>query len=612
MKSALLPPPIHMNFRYLEKEQQILDLIEWHNRNSEFVVIDTETTSKDAREARLIDIQMSGKTEDSAVAFDGKFLPLLLQLKSRQVYWNFKYDWKVAYHHGVDLRDCPMHDAMLLDHLDDENREHNLDSHVQEKWGDKYKEEFWSKYGSYLEAPPEVRLDYGCRDIVYTGRVYRMLRDSLRRQSIPDTLVDSVHDLARGLFDTELLGVGIDLNYTIQMGSELKSDIVKTKAKLRELGGADCEILELEAWDREMKKAWTPTGKKWLNLPKPEFNFGSSSQLKELLYGRLKLPAQFEYNKKTKQRSLTANDKALEELEHLHPLIPELRRLRKFSTMYGTFIEGALERSVDSRIYPEFNVNGAKTGRISHSNPNMGNIPSKGEWTKIRGIYVPDPGHKLITCDYGQLEVCVEAHFSLDKNLLRIINEGASKHDITSDALGIPRPTAKTLNFAMQYWCTAKKVAAILGVSLKEGEAIYAKYWETYGGVRKVFEECRAKVDRGEPIVNPFGRHRRLVATGTKWEKEAVYRQAYSSLIQGTGSDITSVAFGRAAKIVKERGWGRPWFTVHDELLILAKDEHVAEVQELLKSVMVQAGRDIGLRVPLSVDCSPPLDRWLK
>jgi len=598
-----------MKFTHLTSEAEIRKLIAYHNANSTHVVLDFETTDKDPRKAKLIDIQMSGEVKDTAVMFDGSFLPLLLELKSRLVLWNYKYDFKVAYLHGVDLREKFVHDGMLLDHLVDENREHNLDSHIQEKYKDDYKEKFWTKYKNYLEAPFEERLDYGCRDIVYTDRIYRSLLRAIRTHSIPDSLIDHVHRLARALLDTELEGIKVDLPYCIQMGSELKAEIIKTEQELRTLGGYHCDVIELQQWSKEIEKAWTPKGKKWMTLPKPEFNFSSSDQVARLLYDQLRLPAQF--SKKSKNR--TVDDKALEFLEGQHPIIPEIRKLRKYSKMYTAFIENTLEKVQESRIYPSFNVNGTVTGRISHSEPNMGQMPSKGDWAKIRGIFVPDPGHKLVTCDYSQLEVCIAAHFSMDKNLLKIIHEGVSKHDLTAEGVGLPRHIAKTLNFAMQYQCSPRKVMDIVGCSEKDAELIWNKYWETYAGEKKVIDECKAKVDRGEPIVNPFGRRRRFPTKfQAPWEKEAAYRQAYSSLIQGTGGDITSRAFYLIAEQMQVRNLGRAWFTIHDEVLAQPKEACVAEARELISSKMVAVGKEISLRIPLAVDCSEPLGRWQK
>lgn len=602
-----------MKFEYLKSEAEIRELIAYHNEFSEFVTLDTETTDKDPRKAKLLDVQMSGYGEDEAVMFDAEFAPLILGITKPLVFWNHKYDVKVLYRHGVDISEKEIIDPMLIEHLVDENRDHDLDSHVQEKYGSKYKEEFWEKYDNYQDAPFVERLNYAASDVVYTTRVYLSLREAARAQQIPEELIRHVHRLARALLRTELRGIAIDLGYVTEMGSQLKSDIVKTERELRELGGAHCEAIELDQWVKEIEKY--KTDKKRQSVPKPEFNFNASNQIASLLYDQLKLPVQV--NPKT--RSRTADDKALEKLEDEHPIIPRIRELRKYSKMYGSFVEGILDRADQNRIYPSFNVNGTATGRISHSDPNMGQMPSKGDWVKIRGIFVPDEGKVLGTADYGQIEVCISAHYSQDPNLLKIILEGASKHDLTSEGLKIPRPLAKTINFGMQYLCGPDKVAKVIGCSKAQGLEIWQQYWNTYAGEKRVIDQCIAKLEAGEPIVNPFGRRRRFPgyrrsgwANPAKGQFDSEMRQAYNALIQGTASDITSRAFYLFSEFLKKESWGRTWFSLHDEIIYEVAPERFEDARSTLVSIMTGVGKEVNLTVPLTVDASDALLRWAK
>lgn len=593
-----------MKFYHFTEESEVRELIKFHNAKSISCVADTETTGLDVRVAKVLDVQLEGYEPDSAVMFGAEFLPLLLDFKIPLVWWNYKYDVSVCHFNGVDLRKLQHIDAMLLDHLVDENREHSLDSHVQEKYQDDFKERFWAKFKNYQDAPFEERLAYSCADVVYTRRIYNLLRDQLQGK---EGLVEHVHRLAAALLDTEIRGIRVDLNYTVGMGTELKSDIIKTEGNLRRLGGAHCELVELALWLDKMESRKTPKGK--AGVPKPEFNFSSGPQMKDLLYGRLKLPVQID--RKTKKPTL--NDKALEKLGDAHPILPELRKLRKMSKMYGSFVEGVMDRAEEGRVYPTFNVNGTVTGRLSHANPNMAQMPSRGDWVKIRGIFTPDPGHKLITADYGQLEVCIAAHYSQDENLLKIILEGASQHDITAAGLGIERSLAKQVNFSMQYGATEFKIKEILNCSEKDAKEALAKYWETYKGLKTFIDWCHAELAAGRPIANPFGRLRRFPTKfKDKWELASAQRQVFSSLIQGTGGDMMSMAFYRTYEELKRRGWGDAWFTVHDEGLIQAKEANLAEAEALLVDNMLKVGTEIALKVPLKVESSGPLDRWQK
>lgn len=587
-----------MNFKRTDNPQEILDVLRYHSLETGYCVFDFETTSLNPRQARLLDIQMMGIEPDSVLMFDGKHLPLLKTFTGTHVFHNFRYDWHVAYAHGVDFRGRNVLDTMLLHHLLDENSEHGLDSIVQSKWQDPYKEIFWGKYKTYEEASDADKLDYACKDIVYTRKLFVDMEEGLAE--IPSQLVEHAHRLALALFDTEIRGLNLDIDYLAKLGVEYQSKIDSLLPRLRECVLSQVEAIEFRMWEAELDKRKTDAGK--ARVPKPEFSFDSSKQLKDLLYTELQLPVQV--NDKTK--SVSTDDAALENLKDAHPVIPLLREYRDAKKILSTYIEGILDKQEAGRIYPSFNVNGTATGRISHSNPNMGNWPSGGG---IRKAIVPDPGNVFIGADYSQLEVCLAAHFSRDKALLEIVEQGKSQHDITAAALGIERQVAKTINFAMQYRCSHFKLMKILGVSEEEAKAVHAKYWETYSGLRRLMAQCDAKVNKGIPITNPFGRKRRF-EPGKKpeWAKE--YRQAFNALIQGTGGDLTNRAFYLVSEELKKRGWGHGLFTIHDEVLIEVKEEFAVAAEELLVYTMKQVGKEINLTVELKVEASGPMKCW--
>lgn len=595
-----------MHFKRLTTASEVKTLIAFHQRffddRSNPVALDLETTGLDHFKDKIVDIVLSGYLDDSAVIFSGEFAHLLKDLRCPLVLHNFKFDFNMLYRAGVDLRHCRVRDTMLLHHLLEENAEHGLDAIIQKEYNDNYKEVFWSKYKTYEEASEEDRIDYACRDAVYTRRLYTTFCDRLNADGVPDSLVEHVHDLALSLYDTEIRGIAIDVPYLMDIGVKLQTRIMALKPQLREKVELDVQICEMEAWQKELDKRSTERGK--ANVPKPEFSFDSAPQLIKLLYGKLQLPAQI--NEKTKNPSV--DDASLEKLIGLHPIIEHIQEYRGHNKVYGAYIEGTLERMVDGRIYPSFNVNGTKTGRISASNPNLQQLPKEGG---VRGIYVPDPGYKIITCDYGQLEVSLAAHFSRDKNLLKIVLEGASQHDITAQSLGIERSLAKTLNFGMQYRCSHYKVAKLLGVSEKEGQKVWNKYWETYSGLKKLMDECDKLVDAGLPIVTPFGRKRRFpVMKRQVWDK--AYRQAFNALIQGTGADLTSRAYYLVSRSLETQGIGKGLFPVHDELVVTCKESYCDAATTSLTSIMKDVGNEIKLTVPLTVDCSLSLDRWEK
>jgi DNA polymerase-1 len=588
-----------MKFSRLKTVWEILEVIERLNQ-APYVVLDTETTGL-TRKDKLVSLVLG--YGDEAWSFGPEFAALLQGIQQPLCLQNFKFDFHMLRRAGVDLSRHLVRDTMLMHHLLDENAEsHSLDSMVQHYFKDNYKEVFWSKYDAISEAPEAERLEYECKDVIYTGKIFEILRAELHADEVPDSLIEHVHRLALSLWETEHVGVAVDLEYTMKIGVELQKQIESLKPRMRNLVDTHCEAWELDEWVKEIEKRKTPIGRG--RVPRPEFSFDSSKQLGSLLYDRLRLTPQFD----PKTRKRTTGDDALAKLETEHVLIPLLRDYRGLQKVYGSYIEGTLERMQDGRIYPEFNVNGTATGRISHSNPNMGQLPATGG---IRGIYIPDPGNSLLSADYKQLEVVLAAHFSRDANLLRVVYEGASLHDITADGLGIPRAQAKTINFAIQYGAGKNKIKLILGCSDQEAQGALTKYWETYSGLKRLIDECHYKVDQGIPIVNPFGRKRRFPTEFPEWWMKAkAQRQSFNALIQGTGGDLTSRAFYLVAERMRAEGLGRALFTVHDEILISSKNAYCNIAKELLISTMKLVGEEIKLTVPLAADVSEPMSRW--
>jgi DNA polymerase-1 len=567
-----------------------------------YVAIDLETTGLDPRKDSILDCFLS---------YDGdtyETLPLanLAEIANiakgrRLLFHNGKFDLHFLYHRGINLVNSNWRDTLLLHHLLDENLQHDLDFLIKRYFKDDYKEKFWAKYKTYDEAPIDEKRDYGGKDVMYTYRLYHALQEALQIDGIPPSLIQHVHRLATSLLQTEIEGIAVDLQYLQEKGIALKTRINRLQTDMRNLVETEVETIEMDLWMAELSKRKTEKGKS--NVRRPVFSFDSSKQLSTLLYDILKLPLQ--RNDKTK--SVTTDDAALQKLEDRHEVLPLIREYREIQKIYGTYVEGILERQVDSRVYPGFNVAGTTTGRISHSNPNLGNMPAEGG---LRGMFLASPGYKLISADYSQLEICLAAHFSQDKNLLDIVLNGKSQHDITAQSLEIPRQKAKTLNFAAQYGCSAFKISKILSTSIKNAEELYTKYWDTYNGQKKLIGECNAKVDAGQAIVSPFGRKRRFEKKTKRPPWDSAYRQSYNALIQGTGADLTSKSYYIISEELREKKDGRGLWTVHDEVLIEVRSDKVDYYRRRLQEIMVSLGREIKLTVPLSVEVSEGSDKW--
>lgn len=586
--------------------------------------VDVETSGL-GRQDCILSCAVTGPTSNDVAFFGVGLIGELMEAPEGITYvmHNASFDLKMLAWHGVPLHTkYNYQDTLILAHLADENSSHSLGDLVEEHFQDGYKKAFWAQFKKFEEADEESGKEYNAKDVSYTLRLYQLLTEALAAGGIPGSLVTHVHSLQRSLLSTEIAGIAVDRDYLMQKGVELKTRLADIVPKLRSLAPEEVERIEIEQWIKLIDKFKTP--KHRAKVARPEFNWNSSDQLQDLIYRELKLPVQMgkpKPNKKTGRKNPpapTLDAEALAVLKDLHPLCNELRYFRAFDKAYGTYVVGILDKLVDGRIYPSFNVTGTVTGRISHDNPNMGNMPSAKKAKELdepflaglRGMFVPDAGHVLISADFAQLEICLSAHFTQDPQLLRIVNEGVSQHDITAEGLGIERSKAKTVNFGMQYGCSHFKVAKVLGVSNEKGKEAYDKYWETYSGQKRVMDECAAKVDRGEPITSPFGRRRRFeLRKRQSWD--SAYRQAWNALVQGTGSDCTSRAFYRADESLRNLGIGRALFTVHDEIVIQAKTEHAEEVQRILLEAMSAVGEEIGLSVKLKAEASGPMERWL-
>jgi DNA polymerase-1 len=573
---------------------------------SEYLAIDCETDSKDPRLANLKTIILADS--DKAYSIDFTALadldPAIVSLikSSKLILQNFKYDFHVLQRHGIDLDKSRFRDIMLMHHIIDENSEHSLDAQVKFSFRDNYKEEFWGKYGSYENASAASRLEYECKDGIYTHRLFCMYSGILKER---ESLVKHVHELAINLYRTERDGVKVDVPVILDTMPKMHEEIEAIGNSLRPCVEEYCQVWELNRWTEELSKRKTERGKS--GVKKPEFNFSSGAQVQWLLYDALKLPV----INKTKAGKPSTDYDTLTELESEHSIVALLKDYKGKQTLYNTFVVGLAERQRDGRIYPDFNVNGTATGRISSSNPNLQNMPKDGPY---RGFFIPDNDHVFIGADYSQLEVVVEANLTGDKNLAKIILEGTSKHDITNEGLKMgDRDKAKTLNFAMGYHCSPYKVAEILDVSLKEAQRIFDEYWEIYKGCKQLKSFTDKRVEDGLPIVSPLGRERHLPQEfKNKGEEARAKRQAYNALIQGTGADITHRAFSEFASYIRNVGFGRALWPIHDEILAQTLVDRAEEGKSKLVDIMASAVRGLDWKIPLSAKAYGALTRWQK
>ncbi len=492
---------------------------------------------------------------------------------------------------------------MLLEHLVDERLDHGLGDFALREFSDNYKEEFWSKYKTYQEAPKEEAYEYEMRDGCYTFAAGTKYLEATSRKL---DLVRHVHKLQWALFDTEIKGIAVDLELMKRTKEEMGNRIQGYLPRLRSEFDDLCKIWELKKWQEEISKRSTDKGKS--GVAKPVFKFSSDTQLRTLLYDESYLG--LEVKQKTKKGSPSTSYDSLKELSEEHPEISTIVKYKEEKAVYSTFVEGMLERvEDDQKIYPGFFINGTATGRISHNNPNMGNLPTEGV---IRNFFKPDNGNSIIGADYSQLEVVVEANLTEDPQLLKIINEGASKHDITAIGLGLSRDVAKTLNFALQYGAGVHKISKLLGTSHSASEDIFKRYWTLYSGVKALKDQtCKILEETGE-VTNLFGRIRHFDKPKNEFEQAKQQRQAYNHLIQGVGADITNMATYLISDKFKDLSLGRLWFSVHDEIVTEVRNDLIDQAKDVIVKCMEEPNVYLNLKYPVQCKLYGPMQCWGK
>jgi len=349
-----------------------------------------------------------------------------------------------------------------------------------------------------------------------------------------------------------------------------------------------------------------------------EFNINSPKQLADVLFTKMNLQS----TKKTgKTRVVSTAQDVLEELALVHDMPRLVLKWRSIQKLKGTYVDAlpALVNPSTGRLHTTFNQAVAATGRLSSSDPNLQNIPIRTALGReIRSTFVAEPGAKLISADYSQIELRVLAHLSKDAALVEAFQSGIDIHDRTADRvfggvngpLGLDkhelRRRAKIINYALLYGKTAFTLAKDIGVSQQAAQEFIEAYFAGYPSVRGFIEQTLADA-RATGVVKTMSGRRRLVPELTSKNgmvRAAAERETVNMPIQGTAADILKKAMIDAHAALTRYNSGRAApsrmiLTVHDELLYEAPEREAEEVAALVKDVMAKA---VALNVPLDVD----------
>ena len=367
----------------------------------------------------------------------------------------------------------------------------------------------------------------------------------------------------------------------------------------------------LKDFGEELKQQISTLTDEIYELAGEEFNINSHQQLGNILFEKLNLPSK----KKTKSGYSTDVD-VLEKIRNEHPIVEKVLEYRTLTKLNSTYVEGLLQyiNPITEKIHSYFHQTITATGRISSTEPNLQNIPTRAELGKnIRKAFKPKDGNIYIDADYSQIELRVLAHISQDENMLAAFKNGEDIHkQAASKVLNIPieevtkeqRSSAKAVNFGIVYGISDFGLANQLGVSNKQAKEYITQYLEKYSGIKHFMDDIVESAKNKGYVETLFHRRRYVpeLKSNNYMIRQFGSRVAMNTPIQGTAADIMKLAMKNVYKELKKSKLdAKLILQIHDELLIEVKMEDKEKAKDILKKSMVEAAK---LSIPLEVEVS--------
>lgn len=392
--------------------------------------------------------------------------------------------------------------------------------------------------------------------------------------------------------------------------NEIEMPLVEVLGEMQ-FAGMKVDKEELVDFGDELKAKLDGLKNDIYELSETEFNINSPKQLGEVLFEKLKLHVY----KKTKNGYSTDVD-VLEKLRDDHPVIEKILEYRSLTKLNSTYVEGLIPyiNSKTGRIHSYFHQTITATGRISSTEPNLQNIPTREELGKqLRKVFKPENGYIYIDADYSQIELRILAHISQDKHMLEAFRNGEDIHkQAASKVLGIPidevtkeqRSRAKAVNFGIVYGISDFGLAEQIGVSRKDAKEYIEQYLEKYSGIKKFMDDVVEDAKEKGYVETLFHRRRYIPELTSKnyMVRQFGTRVAMNTPIQGTAADIMKIAMIEIYnKLREEKLDAKIVLQVHDELMIECKIEEKEKVKEILQNGMENAAK---LSIPLKAEVS--------
>ena len=592
------------DYQLIENEEEARKLFDFFV-TKRILSLDTETTSISPVDAELVGLSFAveeGKAfyvaipaeREKAQTIVNIFKPLYESTVIIKVGQNIKYDMEVLMNYGVRLA-APMFDTMIAHYVLQPEQKHNMDIlaetllgyqtvHIDELIGPKGKGQ-----KNMRDLSPADICDYAAEDADVTLRLYNVLKPRLKEAGVDDLFYNIEMPLVPVLAEMEMNGVLLDTKALAETSRTLTDRMKQIEQNIYKLAGH-------------------------------EFNIASPKQVGEVLFGEMKI---VDKPKKTKTGQFVTSEEVLQQLRSKAPIVDDILAHRGLKKLLGTYVD-ALPKLINPRtghIHTSFNQAVTATGRLSSSDPNLQNIPVRGEDGKeIRKCFIPEPGCLFFSADYSQIELRVMAHLSGDKNMIEAFREGYDIHAATAariykekieDVSRDQRTKAKRANFGIIYGITVFGLAERLDISRDEAKQLIDGYFETFPEVQAYMEKAK-ELAREHGYAETFFHRRRYLPDITSHNatvRNFAERNAINAPIQGSAADIIKIAMVHIYERFRREGIkSKMILQVHDELNFSVLPEEKERVEKIVLEEMQNA---YPLQVPLVAD-SGWGENWLE
>ena len=583
-------------YELVDSEDRIKELCDFF-LTCKILSLDTETTSTNAIDAELVGLSFS--TEESKAFYvpvpENKHEAQKIVDIFKEVYenpsilkigQNIKYDITVLRKYGVEMKG-ELFDCMIAHYLLQPELRHNMDYmaeaylnyktiHIDELIGHKGKSQ-----KSMRDLSPIEVYEYACEDADITLKLYHILEPKLKELNIFNLFKDIEMPLINVLVEMEMNGVILDTSSLTETSRILQQRILEKERKIYEEAGTS-------------------------------FNIASPKQVGEILFDRLKIS---DKAKKTKTGQYVTSEEALTQLKHRAPIVENILAYRGLRKLLSTYVE-ALPKLINKHtghIHTSFNQAITATGRLSSSDPNLQNIPVKGEDGKeLRRCFIPEPGCLFFSADYSQIELRVMAHLSGDEGLIDAFRNGYDIHAATAARIfketmehvtRDQRSMAKRANFGIIYGITVFGLAQNLDIDRNEAKKLIDDYFQSFPKVKEYMERCKETARSKGYAETIFHRRRYLpdINSGNATVRGFAERNSINAPIQGSAADIIKLAMVRIYKRFNDENIkSKMILQVHDELNFSVFPEEKESVERIVIEEMQNACQ---LKVPLIADC---------